>query len=229
MEVLLIANEFDADPGVVGEHLLDHGARVRSAARERPTGWPSLDGVDLVLTLGSDWSVYWPDVATSVEAEVALVRAAHDRGTPIFAICFGAQVVSHALGGVVARAPLAEIGWYEVHGAGPLVEPGPWLQWHVDAFTVPAGFERLAHSPAGPQAVLGGRTLAVQFHPEITPAIVDRWASGGADELAAAGVDPDQLRAETLDRAAASADQARRLVDGFLALVADTPAGASWA
>jgi GMP synthase-like glutamine amidotransferase len=226
MRALLIANEHDADPGVVGERLEEAGVRLHVAARERPDRWPDLSGIDLVVSLGSDWSVYWPEVATSVKAEVALVRDVHRRRVPLLAICFGAQVVAHALGGTVGPSPIAEIGWYEVESESPTIDPGPWLQWHVDAFRVPPGFARLAHSPAGPQAMLGGHTLAVQFHPEITPAILDRWASGGADDLATAGVDPAALREQTERLAPASRDRAIRLVDTFLALTSDAPAGA---
>lgn len=218
---MLFANEHDADPGLVGEHLAARGVGFTRCRREDPGGWPDPAAADLMVLLGSDWSVYWPDVATSVTAEAAAVRAAHFAGVPLLGICFGAQLVAHALGGDVSRAPVAEVGWYEVEPCGPAIERGPWLQWHVDRFSVPPGFELLATSPAGAQAVVGGRTLAVQFHPEVTPAIIDRWSSGAGEvELAGHGVRREDLLADTVARSAEASERCSRLVHWFCEEVA---------
>ena len=64
------------------------------------------------------------------------------RDIPLLAICFGAQVLSHALGGTVSRTDRPEIGWYELDA--PDVARGPWMEWHDDVFTVPEGFDVLA-------------------------------------------------------------------------------------
>jgi GMP synthase-like glutamine amidotransferase len=226
MRIAVVANEGDADAGVIGRALIDRGATLGRLVREHPGDWPELAGAggpEALVLLGSDWSVYWPDVARFVEAEAALVRSAHVRGVPVFAICFGAQVVAHALGGTVERAPRPEVGWYELETFHHVVEPGPWLQWHVDRFSVPPGFGLLARSDIGPQAVLGARTFAVQFHPEIDASIVERWASGGGEaELAGHGVDRDDLLTRTVREAERSAIAAERLVEWFLEDVAGT-------
>jgi GMP synthase-like glutamine amidotransferase len=221
---LLIANDADGDPGLVGEHLARRGCTLERWARELSGGWPLLDAPDLpdlVVLLGSDWSVYWPHVSTEVAAEQALVRAAHDRGIPLLAICFGAQVVASALGGIVERAPWPEIGWHRVDSLAPdVVHPGPWMQWHSDRCTLPPGATLLATSPVGPQAFRLGRTLAVQFHPEVTSSIVERWSAGaGAAELAAHGVDRDALLRETALRVEQIRPATERLVDEVLMLV----------
>ena len=57
-----------------------------------------------MLTLGSEWNVYQPETAALVDAEAALVRDVVERGIPLLGICFGAQVLAHALGGTVSRA-----------------------------------------------------------------------------------------------------------------------------
>ena len=62
-----------------------------------------------LLLLGSEWSVYWPEVAEYVAAETALIREAHRRGIPQFGICFGNQSMAHALGGTVERARAAQV------------------------------------------------------------------------------------------------------------------------
>ncbi len=94
MRALLIANQNDADAGFVGERFRFHGYSFTECFREHPQEWPELDGHDLVVLLGSEWSVYWPEIADNVAAEAALIRQAHERGVPQFGICFGIQSMS---------------------------------------------------------------------------------------------------------------------------------------
>jgi GMP synthase-like glutamine amidotransferase len=221
VRALALGNGYDFDPGFVGHRLREHGYAFTECHREHPDQWPDLDGIELVLTLGSEWNVYRPETAVLVEAEAALVRAASDRDVPLLGICFGAQVASHALGGTVSRTPTPEIGWYDLDiasGAPPgSVPTGPWLMWHHDVFTVPAGFVALAGNEVGPQLVRGDRVLATQFHPEATETMVARWLGmGGAEQLRRDGLDPDHLLDQTRVNVTRSALHATALVDWFL-------------
>jgi GMP synthase-like glutamine amidotransferase len=222
MRGLLVANSIDADAGYVGDRFRSHGFALTECHRERPDEWPSLDGIDLVLLLGSEWSVYWPAVAASVSAEVEVIRAAQSRGIPQFGICFGNQTMAHALGGSVRRADEPEVGWYEVHSDAPdVIASGPWLQWHYDVVTVPPTAETMASSPAGPQAWRMGRSFCTQFHPEATETMLARWTAGsGGDELVRLGSSAEQVMTQTRLNVARSQPQAERLVDWFLADVA---------
>jgi hypothetical protein len=97
-----------------------------------------------------------------------------------------------------------------------MVPEGPWFQWHFDTFTVPPGAKLVADSPAGPQAYTIGRSLGVQFHPEVTPEIMNSWVAAYRHELDQEGVDPDRLLEDTYRRAADTRVAAWRLFDGFL-------------
>ena len=227
MRAVLIANRGDNDGGVVGDQLRAHGYVFEHWVREDAAAWTDLPAdVELVVPLGSDWSVYWPDIAPAVEAEARLLRAAHHRGTPIFGICFGGQMLAHALGGRVERAERPEIGWFSIDWAVTKVTDSAvvetlatarWLQWHYDRFIPPADAQVLATGPLGVQAFVTGRSFGVQFHPEITPEIVERWSSGaGAEELVRSGIDPDELRRATRVHASDSASRAHDLVDWFV-------------
>ncbi len=225
MRALLIANSTDADAGYVGQRFADFDFEFRHLEREYPTQWPTLDGVDLVVLLGSEWSVYSHDNHRSVAAESELIRETHRRGIPLFGICYGAQIIASALGGSAERAKKPEIGWHDVITTPTYkVLAGAWLQWHYDTFTAPAGAQILALSDSGPQALQVGRTFATQFHPEANEAIITRWMSGaGAAELAAQGVVPSALIERTRIEVVRSGVAAAQVVDWFLSDVAVTP------
>ena len=67
-----------------------------------------------------------------------------------------------------------------------------------------------------------GRTLGVQFHPEIDPQVLEAWLGmeGGCAEVEAEGVDVEQLRLDTKNIQPASDKRAFDLVDTFLRRVA---------
>lgn len=224
VRALLVANSIDADPGFVGERLRHHGFAFDECLRENPGEWPDLAGHDMVLLLGSEWSVYWDRVSREVQAESALIREANRTGVPIFGVCFGSQMISHALGGSVQRATRPEVGWHRVDSAVPeVITPGPWLQWHFDVFTPPPGWEVMATSPSGPQAIRSGRTFATQFHPEANESMLAAWTAG-SDDLVRLGLSADDVMAHTRDHVKTSRPACARLVDWFMDEVAFGPA-----
>ncbi|MFM8017020.1 MAG: type 1 glutamine amidotransferase [Actinomycetota bacterium] len=166
MRVLAVGNRGDADPGLVGARLAEVGFALERNEREYPREWKSLAGIDVLLLLGSEWSVYWESNEKEVAAEVDLVQTAIGRGVPIFAICYGTQLVAHALGGTVSRSQHPEVGWHAVSStAQPELLAHTWLQWHYDVFTVPQSLTAIATNDVGPQAMVGKRRFATQFHP----------------------------------------------------------------
>ena len=216
MRALVVGNVGDGDPGIVGARLEHHGYRFERVDRDHPDTWPSLDGCRLVLVMGSEWSVYWPDLEPQVGAEAEALRECARRGIPVFAICFGSQMAAHALGGRVYRAERKEIGWSGIDSSVPEIAGGPWMQWHSDRVDLPEGAELLAENEIGPQAWSIGSFLCTQFHPEATAAIVERWVrGGGAAEAQGAGVDPEQLIRAGVEAETAARPNAERLVDWF--------------
>ncbi len=217
MRVLVIANRGDDDPGFVGDALRSLGAELLVAHREDPAALPDPTDVDVVVSLGSDWSVYWDRVADQVSGEAAVLRAAVDADVPVLGLCFGGQVLAHALGGRVERAPEPEVGWFEVETDVPdLIPTGPYLQWHWDRFQPPPGATELARSPVGSQAYVLGSALGLQFHPEATAAMLRRWSAGTTGVLDGTTVDPRDVVAEAERLADDASDRAARLVQTFL-------------
>ena len=225
MRALLISNSGEGDAGYVGERFEHHDFEFTRVAREHPGEWPALDGIDLLVHLGSEWSVYWERIDREVGAESALMAEAHRRGIPVFGICFGGQMLAKTLGGDVARGKKSEIGWHDVLATpNNAVVGGRWMQWHNDVFSVPVNATTLALSDVGPQAFVSRRCFGTQFHPEANEVIVAKWMAGdGVLDLVANQINPSDLLEETRREVARSAGAAHQLVDWFLATVATVP------
>jgi GMP synthase-like glutamine amidotransferase len=83
----------------------------------------------------------------------------------------------------VRRAARPELGWVSVGSRSELIPDGPWLAWHDDEVLVPPDATVLARNESGVQAYRCGPHAGIQFHPEVTPAIVAGWK--GSPELVA--------------------------------------------
>lgn len=124
------------------------------------------------------------------------------------------------------RASEPEVGWVTLESRRPwLIEAGPWFQWHGGRWRLPAGVRALARTAVAEQAFVAGRSLGLQFHPEITPAMLEGWlGNGGQAHLAAIVLDGEELLAQTRQLAAGSAARARTLVHRFAREIATRPA-----
>ncbi|MGI8676682.1 MAG: type 1 glutamine amidotransferase [Nocardioidaceae bacterium] len=221
---LLVANSTDSDAGYVGERLSQRGYALRTVLRETgevPVDVAAAGDVDVVVCLGSEWSVHTPVDASALRAECALVRSASAAQIPVLGICYGAQVVAAAFGGAVTRAATPEIGWIEVTSLdADLVPTGPWLAFHLDVVHLPPQARLVADNDCGAQAFVLPGVLAVQFHPEARPAVLDDWAERFPGLLSEVGVDRRELLAQGWARESESRRSAHALVDGFLDQVA---------
>ncbi|HEX6256668.1 MAG TPA: type 1 glutamine amidotransferase [Euzebyales bacterium] len=224
MRALFIAHEAEAPPGHLGDAAARRGMDVEVCDVWDGATLPAPDVHDLIVPLGSADAAY-DDAVPWLAAELDLLREAEQVGTPVFGVCFGAQALARALGGQVFRADEPEVGWRTIDTSAPgLIAAGPWLEWHFDALRPPDGASVLARSRSGVQAWLRGRALGVQFHPEVTPGIIDGWIASGADKLRATGVDADRLSDETRRNADRARVAAHDLFDRVLdALAVDPP------
>ena len=224
MRALVIKPHPLEHPGTVGERLREHGVDLVEHVPSQDPEIPPLDGFELLLCFGAPWSVYGEEVRPWIATLLERLRESAELDLPFLGVCFGAQAHAKALGGEVFRAERGEleVGTVDVVEPGP-IEAGPWMMWHSDAFTVPPRGRLLATTGSGPQAYTFGRSLLVQFHPEITPEIFDGWCQIGDSDFDRFGVDPAELRTELARRAGDVRARARRLVDAFVAGAALEP------
>ncbi len=215
LRALILQHEEPTPPGYVTEWLDQHGAdwEVFRIDLEEPTFDPA--EYDLIVSLGSEFAAY-DDSHEFVRREKRLMEQAVDEDVPVLGLCFGGQMLARVLGGDVRRGTESEIGWLPVRTRDPdLIPAGPWFQWHFDVITPPAGVEVVADSDLGAQAFVAGRSLGLQFHPEVTPQIMDEWVRAYRHELDADGVDPDALLEETNRRAEESKRTTWQLFERF--------------
>jgi GMP synthase-like glutamine amidotransferase len=224
VRALVVLHDASSDAGYVGERLTDRSVElvphVVCASPTEPHSdvpFPDVSGFDALVLFGAVWSVYdRATIGSWIDRELELLRHAHHTHVPVLGVCFGAQALAAALGGTVSRSPEMEVGWFHVDTDVDAIEPGPWFQWHGDRFTVPAGAKEIARGGVGPQAFVAGRSLGVQFHPEVTPEIVEHWAGYGTDTLERLGIERDALARATKQHAPVARAHAHRLVDYFL-------------
>jgi GMP synthase-like glutamine amidotransferase len=220
LRALIVQHEDPTPPGLIEEWLRSHGAEFDVFRIDLEDRQVDPRHYDLVVSLGSEFAAF-DDSVPFVERESRLMKRAVDADVPILGVCFGGQLLAKVLGGDVYRSEESEIGWLPVQSSDPdLVSEGPWFQWHFDSFTLPPGARVVAESDTGPQAFVAGRSLGLQFHPEVTPQIMEDWVRVYRHELDADGVDPDALLDETHRRAKEARRRSLRLLERYLEAVA---------
>ena len=123
-----------------------------------------------IIFTGGPASVYGEDSPT-------IDPAIFEMGIPVLGICYGAQLMTHLLGGTVTTASIREYGKteIEVNQSSKLFKDVSknnivWMS-HTDRITeVPEGFGVTAFSDSCPIAALEkpeNNLYAVQFHPEV--------------------------------------------------------------
>jgi GMP synthase-like glutamine amidotransferase len=220
MRALIVQNEGASPGGLINEWLEEQGARI-DVLRVDLEG-PDVDPreYELIVPLGSEFAAYEEERPFVQRSKVLLERAVEE-DVPVLGVCFGGQLLARVLGGRAFRSEESEIGWIPVRTRDPeLVPEGPWFQWHFDSFSTPPGARLIAETDAAPQAFVSGRHLGVQFHPEVTPQIMEGWVGTYRHELDDEGVDPDELLKETKRRAEASRRSSLQLLRRYIDTIA---------
>lgn len=162
------------------------------------------------------------------------IRDAMDAETPLFGVCYGHQLMAHALGGTVGWLPVGrEIGTESItrlsqDDAPDLRELPPSFPAQTthrqSVLEPPSGAEVLARSQRDPHQLLryAPNALSSQFHPEFTPEFMRAYIAARADTLRDEGVDPDALLADVRETEAA-----RMILERFAHAVLGAPVKAA--
>jgi GMP synthase (glutamine-hydrolysing) len=190
MHALIVKNVSGEGPGTIEDHLCKE--RIPYSVIDLSTGEsaPQIDSFTHLVILGGPMAVYEMHDFPYLVSEAALIHAAINANKHILGVCLGAQMLAHALGARVYPGSLKEIGWCEVQLSSegmsdPLVSSlalpdrnaAQVFQWHGDTFDLPERSVRLSSSDlyANQAFRYGDRVYGLQFHIEVTPAIVRDW------------------------------------------------------
>jgi GMP synthase (glutamine-hydrolysing) len=230
--VLIVLHQETSTPGRVGDALVRRGYRLD--IRRPRFGDPlpaTLEGHAGVVVFGGPMSANDPDDYLRAEIDFIAVPLREDK--PFLGICLGAQMLARHLGGTVRahHAGIAEIGYYPIEPTGDglgLMQTWPRhvYQWHREGFDLPTGATLLARGEVFEnQAVRVGRAAyGIQFHPELTYAMMNRWTVKGAERLTMPGA---QARAHHFHGRRVHDGPVRAWLDGFLDLWLEPPSGAT--
>ena len=222
--VLILRHMPQESAGTLENALSGAGLRVRyvDLFREVPDKLP-LDEASGLVVLGGPMNVDEVDRYPFLKLDVQWIQQAIEIKLPLMGICLGAQLLAKALGARVYKNPVKEIGWYPIEwlpaagddplftrgwyphylratGADPSCTAPPTaliFQWHGDTFDLPRGAVLLARGSSCQNQAFrwGTNAYGLQFHIEMTAAMIDDWLEkGGESEVVAAGMTPQAIR-----------------------------------
>ncbi len=215
---LVVRHHVEDDAGLIARAFERRGFVLTTIMVDAHDHDLDAEGYDVVIVLGSNSAVYDPDVrAAWLDDELVALRSAHEHGTPMLGICFGAQVLCHLFGGTVERAARGEEGWIEIDVVeGCSLSTGPWFEYHGDHCVVPESATVLARSADAVQIFTVAQHVGVQFHPEIDAQQLTRWFEGENGSPRAHSPRQSALLEETRRHEERASVNAGALVDYFL-------------
>ena len=224
MQVLIIKNVFSEGPGTIADYLNAKNTPYSICDLSIGDAVPELDSFSHLIIMGGPMAVYEMQQYPYLVNEALFIDRAIKANKYVLGVCLGAQMVAHVLGAKVYPGQKKEIGWYEValtpDGmsdrlmsalALPDRNAAQVFQWHGDTFDLPRNAAWLALSDLFPNQAFryADRVYALQFHIEVTPAIVLDWM---AQEK---GLDVASIAAESKKIFNAYYERAMKFYRGF--------------
>ncbi len=193
--ILIVLHQEHSTPGRIGRLLKAQGypLDIRRPRFGDPLPETLADHAGAAV-FGGPMSANDPDAF--IRTEIDWMAVPLREGKPLLGICLGAQMMAVHLGQPVYAHPegLVEIGYYPITPT-PAAEtlfggtfPRRVYQWHREGFDAPSGTTLLATGlDFECQAFHLGKAFAIQFHPEVTYAMMCKWTVVGHDRMTLPG------------------------------------------
>lgn len=199
-KVLIVLHQDHSTPGRVGALLerLGYVLDIRHPSLGDPLPATLADHAAAVV-FGGPMSAN--DEDEWIRREIDWLAVPLKEQKPLLGVCLGAQMLARQLGAQVFTFSdkRSEIGYYPV---APTVDadclcdapfPRCVYHWHCDGFDLPRGARLLARREGdfpNQAFAFGKNALALQFHPEVTYAMICRWTTRGYERLDRPGAQP---------------------------------------
>jgi GMP synthase (glutamine-hydrolysing) len=220
--VVVVLHQLHSNAGHIGQWLTAHGHTLDVRRPRFGDALPeTLEHHAGAIIFGGPMSAN--DAEDFVKTETEWIGVALRQKKPFLGVCLGAQMLAKHLGARVYEHPdrHVEIGYHPIRPTPCGRRFGSWpervYQWHREGFDLPHGATVLAAAdgPFANQACAYGTTaIGIQFHPEITYAMVSRWSVHNSHRLTQRGA---QDRRSQLADHIAHAPSVRRWLHSFLA------------
>lgn len=197
--IAVVQNDMEVPAGTYAEHLEKRGVPFSLLKPCEGDELPPAAGFRAIIVLGGAMGVHDTAEHPFLDGVKRFIREAVEAHVPLLGICLGGQLLADVLGARVTSGACGEKGSLTV-SLTPEGERDPLFagvcrtfatfQWHNDTFAIPRGGVLLASSPVcTAQAFRAGETAyGLQFHPEVTAAIVDTWARWTPETAPEAGL-----------------------------------------
>jgi GMP synthase (glutamine-hydrolysing) len=206
MRVLSVIHQADGPSGVFGHVVEEAGHDLVEWNVSAESRLPD-EAFEAVLVFGGTMHVDQDERHGWLRDEDAFLRGLVAGDVPVLCVCLGGQLLAKALGASVRRMPSPQIGWHEIRLTSAAKDDPVFaglparfdsFQWHSYAFDLPPGAALLARDERCYQAFRVGATAwGLQFHAEVTPAVLRSWIESAERESADGSLDFDRLRAES--------------------------------
>jgi GMP synthase (glutamine-hydrolysing) len=196
--ILVVLHQEHSTPGRVGHVLQERGYRLDMRRPRFGDPLPSsLQGYSGAVIFGGPMSAN--DEDDFIRQEIDWISVPLKEKKPFLGICLGAQMLARQLGARVDHHPEGhvEIGYYPIRPTDLGREVcGSWpahvYQWHREGFDLPRDCALLAEGDAFPVQAFrhDGAAYGLQFHPELTQAMMCRWVTRGHERMGLPGAKP---------------------------------------
>lgn len=191
LPVLIVLHQEFSTPGRVGNLLRKRG--IPLDIRRPALGDPLPDtmaGHAGAVIFGGPQSAN--DDIEFVKREIDWIGVPLKEDKPFLGICLGGQMLARHLGARVDSHAdgHVEVGYYPIRPTDEgrnvcEVWPDHVYQWHREGFEQPSGTTLLAEGDTFPVQAFrqGDHAYAIQFHPEVTHAMMCRWTIRGEQRM----------------------------------------------
>lgn len=182
----LVLQHIGCEPAAAyGDELAARGLPMDSVLVDQGQPLPDWHDYAGILAMGGPMGTYDEAAHPWLVGEKRMIAEAVGAGTPFWGVCLGAQLLAASLGARVFPGPAPEVGVAEVSltpgaASDPVFAAAPAsfaaFHWHGDTYELPAGAKQLARSGQYEQQAFSfARAYGLQFHLEVTPALVAEW------------------------------------------------------